>query len=146
MNVFLQCPSAINPRRRVAVPSKKAMVPKITTWDRTIMCLPQSYLDACDKNIGVPRKKRCIFANMGLIGKIHLESNWNEDELFDEVRSVFMGGDTSFPFTFLVPTGGGSKSLTKPALSTTFKWSPKEVAGRADSTIYILAEKELKKR
>ena len=46
--------------------------------------------------------------------------------------SVFrdaMGPDLNFPFKFLVSTGGGSKS---------------EVAGRADSTIYILAKKELR--
>ena len=74
-----------------------------------------------------------MFANQGLIGKVHLES-----ELFIEVRSVFkdvMGADENFPFTFLVPTGGGLKSLTKPALSSSFKWTPKEVAGRSDSTI-----------
>ena len=34
--------------------------------------------------------------------------------------------------------------LTKPVVSTTFKWVSKEVAGSADSTIYILAEKELR--
>ena len=55
-----------------------------------------------------------------------------------------MGGDVNFPLTFQLPTGGGLKSLTKPALSFSFKWTPKEVAGKADSTIYILAGKELK--
>ena len=78
---------------------------------------------------------------------IHLESYLNQDELFTEVRSVFkdaMNDDLSFPFLFLVPTGGGSKSLTKPVLSSYFKWTPKQVAGKADSTTYILAEKDLK--
>ena len=103
------------------------------------MCLPKSYLEllCCgDSNI-VPRKKQALFASHGLIGKIHLESDWSEDEVFAEVRSVFhdaMGGDVNFPFMFLLPTGGGLKSLTKPALSSSFKWTPKEVAGRADST------------
>lgn len=48
----------------------------------------------------------------------------------------------NFPFTFLVPTGGGLKSLTKPVLSTSYKWTAKEVKGRADYTVYILAEKQ----
>ena len=76
-----------------------------------------------------------------------MESDWSEDEVSAEVHSVFhepMGGDVNFPFTFFAPTGGGLKSLTKPALSSSFKWTPKEVAGRADSKVYILAGKELK--
>jgi len=98
------------------------------------------------EQIVVPHKKRSVLASNGLIGKIHLESNWDDEELFGEVRSVFkdaMGGDMNFPFTFLVPTGGGLKSLTKPVLSTNYKWTAKEVAGRADSTVYILAEKAM---
>ena len=111
------------------------------------MCLPKSYPEACGDNTIVPRKKQALFASHGLIGKIHLKSDWSEDEVFAEVHSVFhnaMGGDVNFPFTFLPPTGGGLKSLTKRALSSSFKWAPKEVAGRADSTIYILAGKQLK--
>ena len=41
-------------------------------------------------------------------------------------------------------TGAGTKSLVVPALSSSFKWTPKEVAGRADSTIYILCKRKLK--
>ena len=55
-----------------------------------------------------------------------------------------MNDDPSFPFLFLVPTGGGSKSFTKPVLLSDFKWTPKQVAGKADSTIYTLPEKDLK--
>ena len=140
-------PSIIGKRRKVRTVSKKPpKTAKFTTWDRTIVCLPKSYAEL-GSTIAVPRKKRAILAQKGLIGKIHLESDWSEEELFAEVRSVFnevTGDDTNFPFTLLVPTGGGSKSLTKPALSSSFKWTPREVAGRADSTIYILAGKELK--
>ena len=53
-----------------------------------------------------------------------MESDWSE-EVFAEVRSVFhnaMGDDMNFLFTFLLPTGCGLKSLTKPALSSSFKW------------------------
>lgn len=68
-----------------------------------------------------------MLAKYGLIGMIHLESYWDQDDLFAEVRSVFkdaMNDDSNFPFLFLVPTGGGSKSLTKPVLSSNFKWTP----------------------
>ena len=112
---------------------------KVTTWDRTVVCLPQTYPNVGADAITIPRKKRPILARHGLIGKIHLESDWSEDAIFAVVRSVFrdaMGADLNFPFKFLVPTGGDSKSLTKPVVSTTFKWTSKEVAGRADSTIY----------
>ena len=71
---------------------------------------------------------RSVLAKYGLIGMIHLESYWDQDELFAEVRSVFkdaINDDPSSPFLFLVPTGGGLKSLTKPAvLSSNFKWTP----------------------
>ena len=75
---------------------------------------------------------------------MHLESDWNEDDIFNEIRSVFsepMNADA----TFLQMTGAGTKSLVVPALSSSFKWTPKEVAGRADSTtIYILCKRKLK--
>ena len=54
-----------------------------------------------------------------------MESNWTEADLMDEVRSVFkssMGGQPDFPFEFLVPTGGGSRSLTRASVSATYKW------------------------
>ena len=52
--------------------------------------------------------------------------------------------EEDFPFCVLLMTGSGTKSLMKPSLSSSFKWTPKEVAGRADSCVYILAEKKLK--
>lgn len=141
-------PSILGRRRRIRATSGRGLKSaKFSAWDRTIVCLPKSYPDARGESISIPRKKRPLLAQHGLIGKIHLESDWSEDELFGEVRTVFkdaMGDDPNFPFNFLVPTGGGSKSLTKPVVSASFKWTSKEVAGRADSTIYILAGKELK--
>ena len=89
---------------------------KVTTWDHTIVCLPQTYPNVGEDAITIPRKKRPIMARHGLIGKIHLDKD-------------AMGADLNFPFKFLVPTGGGSKSLTKPVVFTTFKWTSKEVAG-----------------
>ena len=127
----------------------KAKSQKTVTWDRTIICLPSCYPECSKsgKDIAIPRKKRAILAANGLIGKIHLESDWTEDDAFAEIRSVFseaMENDTLFPFKMLLPTGSGTKSLTVPSLSHSFKWTPKEVAGKAGSTIYILAEKSLK--
>ena len=107
----------------------------------------QTYEDGSENTIAIPRKKPSLLARHGLIGKIHLQSHWSEEELFVEVCSVFSDttrGNVSFPFTFLIPTGGGSKTLTKPVVSATFKWTSKEVTGKADSTIYIIAGKELK--
>ena len=67
--------------------------------------------------------------------------------MFTEMRSVFegvMGADPAFPVKIMIPAGAGSKCLTIPAQSSSFKWTPKEVAGRADSWVYILAMKPLK--
>ena len=65
-----------------------------------------------------------------------------------EVRSVFvkaMGGKHDFPFLFLQPTGSGSRSLSMPAISTSFQWTSQQVAklGANKQTIYILATDEL---
>ena len=123
--------------------------PKVVAWDRTIICLPSCYPECSKsgKDIAVPRKKRAVLATNGLIGKIHLESDWSEDDVFAEIRSVFsdaMENDTHFPFKILLPTGSGTKSLTVPSLSSSFKWTPKEVSGKAGCTIYNLAERSLK--
>ena len=84
-----------------------------------------------------------MLAANGLIGKVHLELDWTEEEVFAEIRSVFreaIGDDHSFPLKVLLPTGSGTKAL---ALSASFKWTPKEVVGKAGSLIYVLAGKEL---
>ena len=113
------------------------------------MCLPLCYSKYCStpsSGIAIPRKKH-ILAAQGLLGKVHLESDWSENDVFSEIRSVFskpMGNDAMFPFDILQLTGSGTKSLVIPALSSSFKWTPKEVAGRADSTIYIMCKKKLK--
>ena len=113
------------------------------------MCLPFSYAKYCSTpngGISIPRKKKSVLAAHGLIGKVHLESNWSEDEVYDEIRSVFsepMSNDSTFPFDILQYTGAGSKSLAVPALSSSFKWTPREVAGRRGTTIYIVCKKNL---
>ena len=64
-------PSILGKRRVWATSVKLSKATKIT-WHRIV----------------VPRKKQALFASHGLIGKIHLESDWSE-EVFAEVRSVF---------------------------------------------------------
>ncbi len=93
-------------------------------------------------------EKRNLFLLAILTGKIHLESDWSEEEVFNEIRSVFCGpkqNESNFPFDILQLAGSGTKSLVVPALSSSFKWTPKEVAGRYDSTVYILCKKNIMK-
>ena len=60
------------------------------------------------------------------------------------VFSKAMKGNTSFEFSILHPIGGGSKSLTVPKTSTSFKWTAKEVAKAAGKgTVYIWAQDDL---
>ena len=100
-------PSILGKQRRVHGNTSKGLKPmksmKITTWDRTIIFLPVTL--KCEQ-IVVPCKKHSVLTSNGLIGKIHLESNWDQEEVFGEVHSMFkdaIGGDMSFPFTFQVP-------------------------------------------
>ena len=148
-SLSIPLPSILGRRRRQRQGGAKAKSQKVVSWDRTIICLPSCYPECSKsgKDIAIPRKKRAVLAANGLIGKIYLESDWTEDDVFAEIRSVVsdaMGDDTQFPFSILLPTGSGTKSLTVPSLSSSFKWTPKEVAGKAQNTIYILAEKSLK--
>ena len=88
-----------------------------------------------------------MLAANGLIGKLHLESMWSQEEVFSEIRSVLQDvieNDAHFPFKILLSIGSGTKCLAIPSLSGTYKWTQREVAGRADTCIYILVEKDLK--
>lgn len=70
-----------------------------------------------------------------------------EEELFEEIRNVLkqpMMNNDHLKFTILQPTGGGSKTLTIPATSSTFEWTASAVAGNSKSPIYILANEGLK--
>ena len=66
---------------------------------------------------------------------------------YDRIHSVFQGAvkKSSFPFTFLQPTGCGSRSLTVPSVSSQFVWTPQQVAklGANKGTVYIMLEEEL---
>ena len=61
------------------------------------------------------------------------------------VLKVHMQNDPDFPFLYLQGTGEGSKSLTVPSQSSSFKWTPQQVARLSgqSGTIYILAQADL---
>ena len=89
-----------------------------------------------------------FLASCGLMGKLHLTSEMTEKEVADEIRCIFkvpMNIDSEFRFQYLQATGGGTKFLTVPAQSPTFKWTPQQVARLAGQTgrIYILAQDDL---
>jgi len=84
----------------------------------------------------VPQKKKDILATFGLVGKLHLESDWSENEVITEIRSTFSKNVTEdIKFQFLQFTSTGSKSSMIPKVSSSYKWTPEEVAGRADRPI-----------
>ncbi len=85
---------------------------------------------------------------MGLIGKIRLTSLMNEDDVRQEISSVFrspMGNDPYFPFTFLQETVEGSKTLRILLLSPSYELTAEQVAqlGGQKKTIYILAQGDM---
>ena len=91
-----------------------------------------------------PEKSHFLAVNK-LLGKIQLNSSMGEDEIFDEIRSVFhvpMDGDSGFPFKILQPSGGDSRSLMIPELSHSYRWTASAVAGRNAKT-YIIADEPL---
>ena len=123
--------------------------PKVVkTWDRDVLCIPKN--DMIDSSLlSYPRGKcRAKLATYGLIGKLHLSSDMTDDGVATEIWSIFKGpmnNDPNFPFLYLQPTGCGAKSLIIPSQSSSFKWTPSQVArlsGQAGS-IYTLAQSEL---
>ena len=70
-------------------------------------------------------KYRTKLATYGLIGKLNVSSDMNDDDVAAEIRSIFKGpmnNDPNFQFLYLQPTGCGSKSLAIPSQSSTFTW------------------------
>lgn len=118
----------------------------IKTYDRDVLCLPRSRQNiSIGGNIKYPRGKyRSLLASSGLIGKLNLTSEMSDINVLKEIRSMFKGpmrDNADFPFVYLQPTGGGSRSLTIPSHSASFKWIPKQVAWLSGQTsvIYMLA-------
>ena len=108
--------------------------------------MPHCYMELFSSNgvMSIPRKKKDILASFGLVGRLHLESNCCESEVLAEIRSTFsetVPGDAQFKF--LQFTGTGTKSLMIPKISSSYKWTPKEVARRANRPIYLLLQSDL---
>ncbi len=124
---------------------------KINCYVRDIICLPKEWSDNSPK-ISIPRNaKRNLLAELGLVGKIEFTSAMSADDIKEEICKVFatpMGltlesislGE-SFPFTYLQRAGAGSRALCIPSVSSTFRWTGKQVSTLAKSggTIYIQA-------
>ena len=94
-------PSILGKRRRRKVSMKPS---KIVTWDREVICLPHSYMKMFSTNgvMPIPRKKKDILASFGLVGRLHLESDWSESEVITEIRSTFSENVTEdIQFQFL---------------------------------------------
>ena len=70
--------------------SKGKAPAKIITYDQDIWCLPQSFVRE-DGTIPIPKlmKKCTLLCAIGLIGKIRLTSYITEEEIMNEIRSVF---------------------------------------------------------
>lgn len=70
-----------------------------------------------------------------------------ETDIYKEIRSVFhtpMYDDNHFEFKILQSSGGDSRNLVVPELSSSYKWTAAAIAGRnTKSPIYILAVDEL---
>ena len=80
-------------------------------------------------------------ASYGLVGRLHLETDWSEGDVFEEIISTFQDIiHDSNRFKSLQVTRAGLKSLMVPKLLASYKWTPKEVARRADKPTYALLE------
>ena len=101
-------------------------------WDRDIICIPQPSSRFKSLDVPYPRgKSRAKLGSLGLIGKIRLCSTMSDEEVQQEICSVFsvpMGDRADFPFAFLQPAGAGTKTLTVPAVSSSFCWTVQQVA------------------
>ena len=142
-------PSYLKRKRKAdgrAAESRSKQPKSVQVWDRDIVCLPKTELN---NNISYPRGKfRTKLGESGLIGKIRLTSTMTEEEVEEEVRSVFRGpmdGRSDFPFSFLQPTGAGTKTLMLPSISSSFRWTAQQVAklGGYKQAIYIIAKDNL---
>jgi len=66
----------------------------------------------------IPRKKKNVLASYGLVGQLHLKSDWSESEVLEEIRSTFRDSmHNNSQCKFLQVTVVGSKSLMIPSVS-----------------------------
>ena len=67
------------------------------------------------------------------------------EDVEDEIHSIFASVLGSGSFTYLQATGGSTRCLSVPSVSTSFQWTAQQVAklGNQRNTIYILADGDL---
>lgn len=133
-------------RRHFGHAKDKVKIPRLVTWDRTILCIPKS---SSKSILSIPRgKARTHLQSNGLCGKIRLTSDMNECDILEEIRSTFkdaMGHNPNFPIQFLQTGGGGSKSLSVPSVSSSFSLTAKEVAKLSgQGCLYVQALADLR--
>ena len=69
----------------------------------------------------------------------------SDEDVRHEIRFIFKQNDPNFPFVYLQGVGGGAACLTVPSQSSSFKWTPQQVAQifSQSGIIYILAQADL---
>ena len=102
-------------------------------WNES--CYQYVFIFISKRTIAIARD---MLRKMGLIGKM------NEEDVKQEIRSVFrdpIENDPNFPFTFLQGAGEGSKTLVILSVSTSYYWTAQQVArlGGQKGNTYILA-------
>lgn len=118
----------------------------LVTYDRDIVCLTKDFVQK-NGTIKIPRSASNLeyLCRNSLKGKIRLSSTMNEDEIMNEIRSVFKRpfNNREFSFDILQHGGGKFKSLVVPSLSSSYVWTANAVAGSSKSPIYILAHTDI---
>ncbi|XP_077135844.1 multifunctional protein ADE2-like isoform X2 [Ranitomeya variabilis] len=120
---------------------RSRLTPRKRRVCKVIICLPAEYPEY-NGTYQVPRgKERDRLAMLGLVGKIFIQPSWNFENFRTEVialfRQYFSCSDEEFSFNFLqcLP---GNRTLIKPNVSATFKWSGIAIIGLAtQSSLYI---------
>lgn len=110
---------------------------ELFTYDRDIICLPHWHAKK-GETIKIPRSRDDLLKH-GLIGKVRLSSDTTEEEVLNEIRSVFhtqMNDDPFFEFRILQATGGTSKSLTIPAVSSSFNGQLLQLLARMQRPLF----------
>jgi hypothetical protein len=97
--------------RTEASNSASKKIKLLEEWDRHVICIPNTFLSQNEAR----GQSLAYLARNGLIGKLHLTSAMNNEEIIlcVEIRSIFaesMGYNDEFQFSFLQPAGGGGPS------------------------------------
>ncbi len=78
-------------RRSFNAGKKKEKVSKIVQYNRDVICLPSSYASNGVNSICIPRGKQLTqLAEKGLQGKVTLNSSMSEEEVRQEIGSIFL--------------------------------------------------------